>query len=132
MLKFSHFRHLPGGHLVANIPEEFLYKLHHSEFSSFSGFLPLAVFALAVTFLPCSWKNMAVAVLIIAIAMSGLHKLGFVLTLTDLAPQFTGIIFGISNTAGTVPGVVMPMVIAAMTPQVNLFSAKKLLNFDCG
>jgi hypothetical protein len=45
---------------------------------------------------------------------------GFILVANDIAPAYAGIIFGISNTFATIPGIVSPYVVGALTEQVRL------------
>lgn len=58
--------------------------------------------------------------LVIGIAFCGSHQgAGFMLTPADLAPQYSTVIFSVSNTLGAMPGIVVPSVVGAMTPQVS-------------
>ena len=40
------------------------------------------------------------------------------LTANDIAPAYAGIIFGISNTFATLPGILSPYVVGALTERV--------------
>lgn len=89
-------------------------------FSESSGLLTLAVFAIATTLLPCELKEVAVGFLVVGIAFTGcVHAAGYSLNPTDIAPQFAGVLFGLSNTAGTVSGMIAPSAVSALTPQVK-------------
>jgi len=52
------------------------------------------------------------------------------LVANDIAPAYTGIVFGISNTLATIPGVVSPYVVGALTEKVSLISIKYLYKID--
>ncbi|CAF5191039.1 unnamed protein product, partial [Rotaria sp. Silwood1] len=40
---------------------------------------------------------------------------GFPLIANDIAPAYAGIVFGISNTFGTIPGIISPYIVGALT-----------------
>ncbi|CAF4408116.1 unnamed protein product, partial [Adineta steineri] len=40
---------------------------------------------------------------------------GFMLTANDIAPAYAGIVFGISNTFATIPGIISPYIVGALT-----------------
>jgi hypothetical protein len=44
---------------------------------------------------------------------------GFMLVANDIAPAYAGIVFGISNTFATIPGIVSPYVVGALTEKVS-------------
>jgi hypothetical protein len=44
------------------------------------------------------------------------------LTANDIAPAYTGIIFGISNTFATLPGILSPYIVGALTEKVSVAS----------
>ena len=45
---------------------------------------------------------------------------GFLLVANDIAPAYAGIVFGISNTFATIPGIVSPYVVGILTEKVSL------------
>lgn len=45
---------------------------------------------------------------------------GFLLTANDIAPSYAGIIFGISNTFATLPGIISPYIVGALTQHVRI------------
>ena len=53
------------------------------------------------------------------------HIAGFGIVLLDIAPNHMGILEGINNTIGLTPGIIVPLVIAALTPKVTFFFYKK-------
>lgn len=46
---------------------------------------------------------------------------GYILTVSDLAPQYSSVIFSISNSLASLPGALAPSVVGAMTPQVSVY-----------
>jgi len=42
------------------------------------------------------------------------------LVANDIAPAYAGIVFGISNTFATIPGIISPYVVGALTEKVSL------------
>ena len=42
------------------------------------------------------------------------------LVANDIAPAYAGIVFGISNTLATIPGIISPYVVGALTEKVCL------------
>jgi len=45
---------------------------------------------------------------------------GFILVANDMAPAYAGIVFGISNTFATIPGIISPYVVGALTEKVSI------------
>lgn len=41
------------------------------------------------------------------------------LTANDVAPAYAGIVFGISNTFATLPGIISPYIVGALTEKVT-------------
>lgn len=67
-----------------------------------------------------------VAVFLLALSQAGSEIAimgGFLLSNIDLAPQYSGVLQGISSTVGTIPGFVTPSVIAFLTPNVTINSS---------
>lgn len=52
------------------------------------------------------------------------------LTANDIAPAYTGIVFGISNTFATIPGIISPLIAGALTEQVDSLSIFRILYFS--
>jgi ACS family sodium-dependent inorganic phosphate cotransporter len=66
-----------------------------------------AVPAIALIFLAgTSDADAAVALLILALGLGSFSFAGFASNHLDISPQHAGAIFGISNTAGTIPGII--------------------------
>ena len=56
-----------------------------------------------------------------AVGASGLGAAGFFSNHLDIAPSYAGILMGITNTAGTVPGIIAPLVAKLIANAVSLF-----------
>lgn len=76
-------------------------------------FLP-AIFLVAVGFSGCSGA-LAVTFLTVSSALGGFSAAGVFINQIDIAPRYAGILLGITNTFGTVPGVVAPIVVGYLT-----------------
>ncbi|CAF3470855.1 unnamed protein product [Rotaria sp. Silwood1] len=84
-------------------------------FNVLGNLLP-AIFVIGLAFMTCKIKYIAVALLTIGVTFTGCcYGGGFLLTSNDIAPPYAGIIFGISNTFATLPGVLSPYVVGALT-----------------
>ncbi|VDP19921.1 unnamed protein product, partial [Soboliphyme baturini] len=57
----------------------------------------------------------AVTLLILSIGITGLCSAGCLINFLDLCPKYAGIVFGISNTLGTVSGIIGPIVTGTVT-----------------
>ncbi|CAF0789899.1 unnamed protein product [Adineta steineri] len=75
-----------------------------------------AIFVIGLAFMTCKLKYWAVALLTIGITFTGCcYGGGFMLTANDIAPAYAGIVFGISNTFATIPGIISPYIVGALT-----------------
>ncbi|XP_077989953.1 vesicular glutamate transporter 1-like [Glandiceps talaboti] len=77
-----------------------------------SGFILQAVFMVAIAY--SRHASVAVAFLTIGVGFGGFAWSGFSVNPQDLAPQYASIIFGISNTFATLPGIISPSITGAM------------------
>ncbi|XP_012938009.1 sialin [Aplysia californica] len=75
-----------------------------------------ACFLVGTGFMECDQSIGAVVMLTIAVGLCGFHFSGYFINHGDIAPPFAGTLFGITNTAATIPGILSPYVVAAMTP----------------
>ncbi|CAF2083345.1 unnamed protein product [Rotaria magnacalcarata] len=82
------------------------------------SFLP-AIFVLGLAFMTCQYRYTAVILLTIGVGLTGCcFGGGFTQVPNDIAPAHAGIIFGISNTFATIPGIISPYVVGALTEKV--------------
>ncbi len=83
----------------------------------FIGLLIAAIGLLAVGYFGSSSFE-AVIYLTISIGFSGTIAAGFFINHIDIAPQFAGILFGISNMIATIPGMLGPIVAKTIAHEV--------------
>ncbi|KAH9523352.1 hypothetical protein Btru_039822 [Bulinus truncatus] len=81
-----------------------------------TSFLGNAVFISLVGQMDCAYRQVAVALLCFSALFTSFSRAGYVVNNLDLAPSYAGILFGITNTAGTLPGMIAPIIAGALTP----------------
>lgn len=87
-------------------------------FSSFAMFVPMAA-TLALAFVDCSNPYLAVILLAIGVGFLGLSTgAGFVININEVGGIYSGVLFGISNTFGTIPGIMAPYIVSVLTTHV--------------
>lgn len=79
------------------------------------GMVGPSAFLIGTGFMECDQQVAAVALLTIAIGLCGVHFSGFFINHGDIAPPYAGTLFGISNTLATIPGILSPYIVSAMT-----------------
>ncbi|XP_059140302.1 sialin-like isoform X2 [Physella acuta] len=82
----------------------------------FTSFVGTAICIASVGQMSCEHRHIAVALLCLCTTFMGLNRSGYVVNHLDLAPSYAGILFGITNTFSTVPGMVAPIIAGALTP----------------
>lgn len=78
-----------------------------------------AIFLVGLSFMDCTQTGLAVALLTIAVTLSGTAYSGFLVNHMDIAPKFAGTLFGISNGLASVSGFIAPPVAALITKDVS-------------
>ncbi|CAG2223698.1 SLC17A5 [Mytilus edulis] len=81
-----------------------------------SAFIGAGAFLIGTGFVSCDQRNIAVAFLSIAVMFTGFSRAGYVVNHVDFGPKYAGVLYGITNTFATVPGMVAPIVAGALTP----------------
>nr|XP_027225767.1 putative inorganic phosphate cotransporter [Penaeus vannamei] len=66
----------------------------------------------ALAFVECN-RGATIAILFVAVTLQGGIYTGFMVNHVDIAPNFAGTLFGITNAAATIPGWVAPMTVGA-------------------
>ncbi|XP_069343857.1 sialin isoform X6 [Eulemur rufifrons] len=79
------------------------------------GMIGPAVFLIAAGYIGCDY-SLAVAFLTISTTLGGFCSSGFTINHLDIAPSYAGILLGITNTFGTIPGMVGPVIAKSLTP----------------
>ena len=67
-------------------------------------------------YMDCKNPYLAVALLTLAVSLTGLQYSGFIVNHVDIAPPVAGILFGLSNSLAAITGFISPLVTAAITP----------------
>nr|XP_028578608.1 sialin isoform X4 [Podarcis muralis] len=78
------------------------------------GMIGPAVFLVAAGFIGCDYE-MAVAFVTISTTLGGFSTSGYSINHLDIAPSYAGILLGITNSFGTIPGMVGPLVAKSLT-----------------
>ncbi len=81
------------------------------------AFLVPAAGLIAVGYLGSS-EATCVSFLVGVTSFASLMNSGFQINHIDIAPQYAGIIMGITNTAGTIPGIIGPLVAETIAHKV--------------
>jgi uncharacterized membrane protein len=71
---------------------------------------------------------MGIAFLCIGVGITGVNATGYAVNLLDIAPRFAGVIMGITNVFGSLPGFLSPQIVGIIT--VN--KVRWCLNYDEG
>lgn len=85
-------------------------------FNTLGLILPASAVA-ALCFVDCSTPYVGVALLTVGLATTGAgYGAGFMVNYNDVGGPFAGLIFGMVNTFGTMPGFIAPSLVGALTP----------------
>eukprot|EP00795_Rhopilema_esculentum_P016415 gene16415-7820_t len=77
------------------------------------GFMSQGLFMIIVGY--STSKNLALFALVMAVGFDGLAYSGFIINHLDIAPRYASLLFGMSNTFATIPGIVGPLVVGFVT-----------------
>ena len=70
----------------------------------------------------------SVIVLVVGGGIEGLAWAGFAVNHLDIAPRYASILFGITNTSATIPGILSPLVVGYITQdKVNIIDYSSVL-----
>lgn len=78
-----------------------------------SGCTTAGVFVLAVGYSPN--PTLGVLFLCIGVGITGVNATGYAVNLLDIAPRFAGVIMGITNVFGSLPGFLSPQIVGIIT-----------------
>ncbi|KAK5618208.1 hypothetical protein CRENBAI_020834 [Crenichthys baileyi] len=92
---------------------------------TFTGLLLPAVFLTAVCYSGCS-HILIVTFLTLSTSLGGTSSAGVFINQIDIAPQYAGFLLGITNTFGTIPGVIAPIVTGYFTEDHTLAGWRKV------
>ncbi|XP_046559252.1 LOW QUALITY PROTEIN: sialin-like [Haliotis rubra] len=80
------------------------------------AFSTIGSFLIGASFVTCEFRHIAVVLLCFAVGGTGVTRAGFPVNHVDIAPRHAGVLYGITNTVATVPGMVAPLVAGTLTP----------------
>ncbi|XP_012715143.2 sialin [Fundulus heteroclitus] len=92
---------------------------------TFLGLLLPAVFLIAVCYAGCS-HILTVTFLTLSTSVGGISAAGVYVNQIDIAPRYAGFLLGVTNTFGTIPGVVAPIVTGYFTEDHTLAGWRKV------
>ncbi|XP_047663697.1 sialin isoform X2 [Tachysurus fulvidraco] len=98
---------------------------------TFAGLLIPAVLLVAVGFSGCSGV-LAVTFLTLSSTFGGISSAGVFLNQIDIAPQYSGFLQGITNTFGTIPGILAPVITGQLTKDHTLMGWRKVFYVSAG
>ncbi|XP_069956909.1 putative inorganic phosphate cotransporter, partial [Cherax quadricarinatus] len=84
------------------------------------GHLGPAVCLVCLSFVECD-RSATIALFVIALTLQGGIYTGYVVNHMDIAPNFAGTLYGITNTAATVPAILAPMAVGVLTNNQQTF-----------
>lgn len=79
-----------------------------------------SVLLVGLSFLDCSQTALAVALLTVAVSVSGCVFSGYFVNHMDIAPQYAGTLMGISNCVAASSGFIAPYVTSVLTIAVSM------------
>jgi len=83
--------------------------------SFFLGYLIPACLMVATSYVGCDHTTLAVVLFSLALSSSALNMSSYNVNHLDIAPRYAGVLMGITNTAGTIPGMIGPYVVGYLT-----------------
>lgn len=79
------------------------------------GYLIPACLMVSTSYVGCNSTTLAVVLFSLALGASNLNASSYNVNHLDIAPRFAGVLMGITNTAGTIPGIIGPYVVGMLT-----------------
>jgi ACS family sodium-dependent inorganic phosphate cotransporter-like MFS transporter 5 len=95
------------------------------------GLLGAALALVALSFVDCTNPGAAIAFLCLGVAISGCAYSGFLVNHMDIAPQFAGTLFGLTNCIAAITGFVAPYIASALTTKVQLDTFHLISPLSC-
>ncbi|XP_026867484.1 sialin isoform X1 [Electrophorus electricus] len=95
------------------------------------GLLLPAGFLFAVGFTGCS-STLAVTFLTVSTTIGGISAAGVFMNQIDIAPRYAGMLLGITNTFGTIPGVLAPIAVGHLAKNRSLVGWRNVFCLSAG
>ena len=74
---------------------------------------------MALGYVDCTQPIVAITLLVLAVSIAGFQYSGFLVNHVDIAPQYAGILFGISNSLAAITGFASPVLVGVITEEVR-------------
>ncbi|CAG2206036.1 SLC17A5 [Mytilus edulis] len=81
-----------------------------------SAFIGSSCCIVAAGFTTCDQRYVTVACICLAMACSGLSRAGYAVNIVDISGKYAGIVMGITNMCGNIPGILSPIAVGKLTP----------------
>lgn len=78
-----------------------------------TGSIPPAIFLIVIMYIGCN-RVIVTILLVLSIIICGAIFVGHLCNQNDLAPNYAGILMGITNTPGTISAFVLPALVGAL------------------
>ncbi|CAG5136557.1 unnamed protein product, partial [Candidula unifasciata] len=107
---------ITAGYAADFIRSRYLSTTYTRRLFQATSFLGAGACLVGVGFVDCENRVIAVVLLAVAVGFEGLCFAGYMVNQVDFAPRFAGVLMGITNMIATVPGILAPTIIGALTP----------------
>ena len=77
----------------------------------------------------CAHRYLSVVFLTVALGCTAFGRSAYSINHVDIAPRFAGVLFGLTNTVATIPGMISPYIAAAITPNVRQQCCCQIVSF---
>lgn len=92
-----------------------LWNLCNWSFSFLLGFYPSAILLVLTSYTDCDQIHLSVTYMVLATGFLSFNNVGYNLNDLDIAPRYSGVLMGIKNFAGTIPGCIAPSITGYLT-----------------
>ena len=111
---------------------EYSFQFHLLICFCISGYLIPACLMVATSYVGCNSTSLAVVLFSLALGASNLNAATYRVNHLDIAPRFSGVLMGITNSAGTIPGIIGPFVVGLLTDNQVCFWRNDYILFRRG
>ena len=79
------------------------------------------IFLIITGYMDCHRQVAAIVLLSLSMGFCGFQFSSFFINHGDIAPKYAGTVFGFTNTGASVPGIIAPYIVGAITTHVSTF-----------
>ena len=87
---------------------------------TFSGVVFPGIFLIITGYMDCHRPAAALVLLSLSMGFCGFQFSSFFINHGDIAPKYAGTVFGFTNTGASVPGIIAPYIVGAITTNVSI------------